>query len=196
MRKQLVAAAAAAGIALSLAACATDDPDSPAPQEPGIAEEAVTFNDADIRFAQGMIPHHEQAIEMSDIILSKDDIDPRVVDLAENIKEAQEPEIELLQSWLQEWDAPPATMDHDMHGPDGEHGMMSEADLQALEEAQGAEAQQLFLEQMIIHHEGALAMADAQLRQGSNPAALDLAQTIIDTQQAEIESMRMLISEL
>lgn len=58
---------------------------------------------ADTHFAMMMIPHHQQAIEMSDIILAKQGIDPRVVDLAKQIKAAQDPEIETMQGWISQW---------------------------------------------------------------------------------------------
>lgn len=195
MRKQFIAAAAATALAFSLAACGADDADTAGPEEPGTADVAVNFNEADIQFAQGMIPHHEQAVEMSNIILDKEGIDPRVTELAEQIKEAQEPEIELLESWLDEWDASPAVMD-DMHDGHGMEGMMSSDDIDALTIAEGESASRLYIEQMIVHHEGAIIMAEAQLQTGANPAALELAQTIIDTQQAEIDSMRMLLNDL
>lgn len=82
-----------------------------------------------MRFAHMMIPHHEQAIEMSDVILGKQGIDPRVVDLAKQIKAAQQPEIDKMRGWMDQWgmpgmsDMPGMTdmpgMDHGgMHGPD------------------------------------------------------------------------------
>ncbi|AEF40489.1 DUF305 domain-containing protein [Hoyosella subflava] len=194
MRKRLFAAVTAAGLAIALAACGTDDDNSTDETvENGTAEvsEEAKFNEADIEFAQGMIPHHEQAVEMSDIILDKDNIDPRVEALAEEIKAAQEPEIEMLEGWLEAWGADTTPeMDHDMHG------MMGEDDLAALRDAEGVEAARLFLEQMIVHHEGAVVMAEAETLTGSNPEALELAQEIADTQRAEIDSMRMLLNEL
>ncbi len=70
------------------------------------ADPAADHNDADVSFAAGMVPHHQQAIEMSDIILAKQGIDQRVVDLANQIKAAQGPEIATMQQWLTGWGAP------------------------------------------------------------------------------------------
>lgn len=172
-----------------------------------------THNDADVSFAQMMIPHHQQAIEMSDMLLSKESIEPDVVNLANEIKNAQGPEIEQMQSWLQEWgvSSPPAPSagmpghsmpGHDMQGGDavgdmppmaGGHGMMSEADMAALQNAQGAEASRLFLEQMITHHEGAITMAQREIDDGQFAPAVDMARNIVSSQQAEIEEMKALL---
>jgi uncharacterized protein (DUF305 family) len=155
-------------------------------------DEAASFNDADVMFAQMMIPHHQQAIEMSDVLLDKDGIDAQVTDLATQIKQAQGPEIDTLSQWLAEWGAEPAA--DGGHGSMGD-GMMSEDDMQALDEAQGAEAQRLFLEQMIAHHKGAIEMAQTEVEDGENPQAVAMAQTIVETQSSEIETMEDLLAQ-
>lgn len=154
------------------------------------SEQSVAANDADIMFATMMIPHHEQAVEMADMILAKDGIDAEVVAVAEEIRAAQAPEIELMQSWLADWGADP-TADGGMHHGDG---MMTEADMQALDDANGAEASRLFLEQMIVHHEGAVEMAQAGLDDGENADAVSLAEAIIDTQTTEIAEMKEMLA--
>lgn len=148
------------------------------------------FNAADSTFAMMMIPHHQQAVEMSEIILGKSEVDQRVSEIAQQIKDTQTPEIELMQSWLRSWGTPSAgDMDHG-------DGMMSEDDMTALEAANGAGAARIFLEQMIVHHEGAIEMARAELEDGINPDALALAQTIIDAQTAEIATMQDLLTQI
>ncbi|MEU2203107.1 DUF305 domain-containing protein [Microbacterium oleivorans] len=149
------------------------------------------FNAADSMFAMMMIPHHEQAVEMSDMILAKDGIDDSVQDLARQIKAAQGPEIELMQSWL---DGSGMSASDGMDGMGD--GMMSGDDMATLEAASGAEASRLYLEQMIVHHEGALEMAQAELQNGSSPDALELAQTIVDAQTSEIALMQELLTSL
>ncbi|HWI32465.1 MAG TPA: DUF305 domain-containing protein, partial [Microbacterium sp.] len=149
-------------------------------------------NDADILFARMMIPHHAQAVEMSDMILGKDDIDERVVELAEQIKAAQQPEIDQLQSWLEDWGSDTSdigTMDTMDHGG----GMMTDDDMDALDDATGTDASRLFLEQMIQHHEGAIDMAQEEVDNGQNLDAIQLARTIIDTQTAEIATMEEIL---
>ncbi|GAA1938306.1 DUF305 domain-containing protein [Microbacterium aoyamense] len=152
------------------------------------------FNDADVMFAQMMIPHHEQAVEMSDMILAKDGIDEDVITLAEDIKAAQQPEIDQLQEWLDAWgaDGDTGAMGDMGHAS----GMMSENDMTALDSATGAEASRLFLEQMTMHHEGAIDMAQDEVDNGHNPDAIAMAQTIIDTQTAEIATMQELLEGL
>ena len=176
MKKTLAAGAASAAVLLALTACGDADDAATETTTPAtsIGAEATTgahgehdataHNDADVTFAQGMIPHHEQAVEMSDVILAKGGIDPRVTALAEQIKAAQAPEIETLTGWLADWgvaDTGDTAGGHDGHDM---HGMMSEQDLQALEQAEGTDAARLFLTQMIVHHEGAVAMADTEIQ--------------------------------
>lgn len=154
--------------------------------------ETADANDADIMFASMMKEHHAQAIEMSDALLSKDGVDERVVALAEEIKAAQEPEIQTMDQWLEDWGA---DMDS-MEGMDHGSGMMSEEDMQALEDATGPDAGRLFLEQMIQHHEGAVDMAQDEVDNGQNSDAIALAETIIDTQTDEIATMKEILATL
>jgi uncharacterized protein (DUF305 family) len=151
------------------------------------------FNAADSMFAMMMIPHHEQAIEMSDVILAKTGVDQDVLDLAQQIKDAQAPEIELMQSWLDDWGMPSSG---GMDGMDHGNGMMSDDDMAALEAAEGADAARLFLQQMIEHHEGAIDMAQDALDDGANPEVLALAERIISAQTDEIATMEQLLADL
>ena len=192
-------AALALATALTLAGCAGNtagsgsmpgmDHGSSSSASPSVV--MAEFNDADVMFAQMMIPHHQQAVEMADMILTKDGIDAGVITLAEQIKAAQQPEIEQLQGWLQEWGA-----DSDMGGMDHGDGMMSDEDMQTLDAATGTDASRLFLEQMTMHHEGAITMAQDEVDNGQNADAIGMAQTIIDTQTAEIATMQELLARL
>ena len=172
---------------------------------------APAHNDADVAFAQGMIPHHQQAIEMSDMLLGKQGIDPKVVTLAQQIKAAQGPEIEKMQRWLSDWGVPTTSSPemsnmpgmpnmsgmpgHDMSGMGG-GGMMSAQDMAALQNAQGAEASRLFLTQMIEHHKGAIAMAQTEVNTGQFPAAVEMARSIITSQQQEIDAMNAMLAAM
>ena len=157
--------------------------------------ETADYNAADETFVTGMIPHHEQALEMAEILLDKDGVDDRVVALAERIKDAQQPEIDLMNSWLEDWGVDSDM--GDMPGMDhGDEGMMSDDDMAVLEAASGDDASVLFLEQMIEHHEGAIEMAEQELDNGQNEDAVELAQQIIDAQTAEIAEMQDLLAEL
>ncbi len=152
-------------------------------------------NDADIMFATMMIPHHAQAVEMSNMLLGKDGIDAKAVDLAGRIKAAQAPEITQMSGWLAGWgqDPSPSGMG-DMQGMDHGDGMMSRADMDALDKATGNQATKLYLTGMIKHHQGAVTMAQLEIDQGTNPDAKKLAHNIITAQQAEITEMNQLLS--
>ena len=157
-----------------------------------------SFNMADIQFTMMMIPHHKQAVEMSDMILAKSGIDPKVTDLAQQIRDAQQPEIKQMKSWLKKWNADMGSMNGDgMSGMNGGmNGMMSDDDMQALEKATGAEASRIFLEGMTEHHEGAIAMAADEIENGKDPDVIALAEEITSSQAAEIETMKELLAAL
>ena len=157
--------------------------------DPDIAADA---NSADEMFAMEMIAHHQQAIDMADVVLAKSGVNPVVLELATDIKAAQQPEIDLMTSWLTDW----GVAVDGMNGMDHGGGMMTDDDMAALEAADGVAASSLFLDQMIEHHEGAIAMAQTELDEGQNPDALELAQKIIKDQTAEIEFMQILRDSL
>jgi len=182
--KRTVTTILVAVLAMTLLACSETD--------------SAAHNDADVAFATDMIPHHAQAVEMSDILLSKDGIDPQVLDLAEQIKAAQAPEIETMSGWLEEWGeaVPPTSGMDDMEEMPAMDGMMSPQDMAELESATGDAATRLYLEQMTEHHAGAIDMAERETDDGSYPEAVALARSIIETQQAEIETMADLLATL
>jgi uncharacterized protein (DUF305 family) len=214
-RQRVGIAAAAAAALITMSACSNSDTQAQTSTGTPVvssstAPAAESHNDADVAFAQGMIPHHRQAIEMSDMLLGKQGIDPRVITLANEIKAAQGPEIDLMTGWLSQWgvsttsSSPSSTMPgmpgHDMSGGDmpgmAGHGMMSDQDMAALQEAQGAEASRLFLTQMIQHHEGAIMMAQQEIDKGQFPAAVTLARSIVSSQQQEITTMKAMLDSL
>ncbi len=162
------------------------------------ASGAQTFNKADVKFAQTMIPHHEQAIEMSDIILAKSGIDPDVTKLAQRIKDAQGPEMTTMTELLTAWNQP-LIPDHSAEA-DEDHwaaeGVLTPEEMQELMAADGPAGQQLFLEGMIKHHKGAITMVQEEIDDGENPDALKLAQAIKDRQAAEIKTMESLLAKL
>ena len=189
--KRLLLLLALAGLAFT-AACGSDD--DPAVTSGAAAE---SHNDADVAFAQGMIPHHEQAVEMAEMALEKSD-NPEVTDLAARIVEAQGPEIEKLEGWLEEWGEAESADDGGHSGMGGSGadsggGMMSDADMATLEKASGEEFDGTFLEMMIEHHKGAIEMAETELEDGEFPDAQAMARDIIDAQQSEIVEMESLL---
>lgn len=161
------------------------------------ADDSTAHNNADVTFVQGMLPHHEGALAMAQLADGRA-ADPRVLDLAGRIEAAQQPEIETMTDWLQEWGEP-------LHGEDGgmDHaaggrdiGSMSAEDMAALESASGAGFDRMFLQLMTEHHKGAVGMAKTEIDEGSNPEAVGLAGDIVKSQTAEIDEMGTLLSEL
>jgi uncharacterized protein (DUF305 family) len=188
------------GVAGLLAGCGDDDDgmdgmghgDDMSSETNGAAAPDADVNEADVAFAQGMIPHHRQAVAMAELAEDRAE-SAEVVDLAQRIKAAQDPEIEQMTGWLEEWGQEvPDEMGHGgMSGMDGGMpGMMSEEDMAAMGDASGPAFDEMFLTMMIEHHEGAIEMAETELADGQDPEAKELAQAIIDAQQAEIEEMR------
>jgi uncharacterized protein (DUF305 family) len=142
----------------------------------------------DVMFAQMMIPHHQQAIEMADLALANSSTSADVKRLAEQIKAAQDPEIQTMNGWLRQWGAPTtATMDH------GTGGMMSEEDMTSLKAAKEPEFNRMWLEMMIEHHRGAVTMAQDVLSTTETPDVKRLAQSVVDGQNKEIATMRGLL---
>jgi uncharacterized protein (DUF305 family) len=190
-----VLAATLLAVGVTLAACGEGDkdtdqsqtaPSSPSPSGP---EEAGQFNDADVEFAQNMIPHHEQAVEMSELAATRAS-SPQIKQLAEQIKAAQAPEIATMTSWLSVWGK--STEPVGGHGGHTMPGMMTETDMGKLNAAEGAAFDRMFAQMMIAHHQGAIEMAKAEQADGANAKAKQLAATIAKTQQAEIATMRKL----
>jgi len=173
-------------LALALAACGTDD--GAVGHHHGRAA-TDGHNSADVMFARMMIPHHEQAVEMSGLAPDRA-ASAEVQRLATDIASAQQPEIDEMTGWLREW-GEPAAPDHDM----GDHmdGMLSDDQLAALEKAAGEDFDRLFLTGMIQHHEGAVDMAESVIEDGEDPRVRELAEQIVTTQTAEITTMKKLL---
>lgn len=151
---------------------------------------SAKFNDTDVMFAQMMIPHHEQAVEMAQLAATRAG-SSEVKALASKIEGAQGPEITTMKGWLKDWNAPSdgssmGGMDHSAHDMEG---MMSDSEMSDLESKSGDAFDQAFLSMMIEHHSGALGMAKSEIADGENPEAIALAKTIESTQQAEIKQI-------
>ncbi len=208
IHRTIAMSAAVLGVA-ALTACSSSTPDSaPSPTESVATAPMMQGSPTDIAFAQSMIPHHQQAIEMADLAL-----DPaagaseQVKQLAEQIKGAQDPEIQQMTQWLQAWGAPTAMpgatdgggtagMDHSGHDMGGMtmSGMMTAEQMQQLEQARGADFDQMWLTMMIAHHQGAISMA--QQAQASNSSQVTtLTDAIITGQQQEIATMQQLLAK-
>ncbi len=233
MTKRVLGAAFALALTLGLTACGSSSTGAATSTSSSstttntttsgsAAADSTDHNAVDVMFATMMIPHHEGAIEMSELALAQASTQP-VKDLATRIKAAQGPEIEQMQGWLVAWNAampmtsgttaPDSGMGgHDMGSMGGteetaassstdDFGMgqmmqMSDADMDALRAATGVEFDKLFLQQMIAHHQGAIEMAEVEIDRGQNPATLALAESIKSGQTTEIAQMQQMLAAL
>jgi len=194
-RRLLVLTTLVAMGCVSLAACSGgESADSDSSTADSAAPDA-TWNDADVAFVQGMIPHHEQAVEMSDMMTGRT-VSNSTAALAEQIRAAQTTEVALMQGFLAEWG-----VELDPHaGHSGDHsmgeGMMSDEQLDELESAGGVDFERMWLTMMLEHHQGAVAMANTVLSGGSDPRVRTLAEGIVAAQQAEIAQIEALLASL
>jgi uncharacterized protein (DUF305 family) len=182
-----------AAAVLALTGCSSDNPSD----DPSGVDRGQEFNAADVAFAQDMIPHHEQAVEMAEMAASHTG-NPAVQGLATEISAAQGPEVELMTQWLEAWGQTPTqtSSGHDMGDMDmGDMpGMMDTDQMNQLTAASNADWDTLFLTLMIEHHEGALDMARTEIANGQNPDAIALAEKIEAAQRAEIARMRQMLN--
>ena len=183
MSKKLFTATLIAA-SLLLTGCATDT--ATKDHSDHMVSEGSEFSAADVMFAQMMIPHHQQAVDLG-VIAENGEASPEVLALAKDISHDQTHEIEHMQAWL---DAAGAHehADHDM----AMDGMLTEAQLETLKAAKGAEFDRLFLEGMIAHHEGAVSMAE-DVVDSKNPDVAELAASIIKSQTEQIQYMKELL---
>lgn len=188
--KRAIALVAVPALAFALAACGdSDDKGGSKPSaSPSMSAAQASHNEQDVMFAQMMIPHHRQAVEMAGLAPSRA-ASAQVKALAAGIEKAQAPEIATMTGWLKDWGAPAAMsgMHHDMPG------IMGEKDMTSLKGLKGAAFDKAFLRMMIEHHQGAVTMARSEGRSGQNADAKALAASIVRTQTAEIAKMRGLL---
>lgn len=212
MNKRIIALPIVALSALLVAGCGSDDspaaapgtttmpssmpmPSEAMPSESGTEEVSAEHNDADIMFAQMMIMHHRQAIDMAKMASTRA-ASADVKTLATKIQAAQDPEIQTMSTWLTTWNAPMPTgmpgmdMGDSMPMP----GSMSEMDMKKLESLSGAAFDKEFLTMMITHHKGAIQMAQEQEKNGKNPQAVALAKKIVADQTAEIAEIQKILA--
>ncbi|MEV7371597.1 DUF305 domain-containing protein [Streptomyces sp. NPDC090301] len=154
------------------------------------------FNDADVMFAQMMIPHHEQALEMAKLAEGRAE-DPEIRKLVTAIERAQDPEIQKMKAWLKGWGRPESA-GHGAGGGGGHGmaGMMSEQDMKDLAAAEGKAFDRTFAELMIAHHDGAVDMAKDEQKNGENPTAKALADDVVRTQSDEVAALKRILDRL
>lgn len=213
-----------AAVVLALGGCTSSEPTAPSatspdapvlqPGEPGepntsltgsaaVATPTVSHNDADVTFLQDMIVHHAQAVVMSDLVEGRL-TDARVRGIASRIADEQEPEMRGMAQTLESWDeevpveatnpvlGSRSGADHHAAMP----GMATRAELDQLAEAEGADVDRLYLELMIAHHKGALAMVTTLGEEGSDERTSELGDDIHVTQGKQVRQMRAMLERL
>lgn len=183
-----------------LAGCGEDDASGGTPAAEHTAANGDVYNDADVEFATEMIPHHADALVMVDMTQGRR-LSPEFARLTEDIREAQAPEIEMMADWLTDWgeEVPETSRDHvNSHMGDGDMGMgdgmgMDPDDLAELRDSGANMFETMWMQMMIEHHEGAIEMAETEQAEGLFPDAIALAESIEESQTAEIELMEELI---
>ena len=159
---------------------------------------SASFNDDDVMFAQMMIPHHQQAVEMSTLAETRAQ-DPELKHLAAQIKAAQQPEITMMTGWLTAWGQPtsmPTDTPNMGHGHGGVSGMMAPEEMTQLAAASGIQFDRLYASMMIAHHDGAIQMARDESFKGANPDARALAKAIIKSQTDEVATLQAIVQRL
>ncbi|GAB3451959.1 hypothetical protein GCM10027570_29580 [Streptomonospora sediminis] len=166
-------------------------------------------NSADAGFLRDMSVHHSQAVDMSLILLEEAD-DPVLRVLATDILRTQQEQIGRMQGWLVQWDLPargaqPAMAwmsGHGGHGSGGQQdepermtGLATEAEMDDLRAAEGEDAEILFLQLMIEHHEGGIEMAEAAVDLGQEQMVVDFADGMVAAQQSEIDLMEDMLHD-
>ncbi|MGW7052456.1 DUF305 domain-containing protein [Streptomyces sp. NPDC054887] len=207
MIRRAAAVAAGATAAVVLAACGGGDgassghtghdkSASPTPSASASASAAPgEANAADVTFAQGMIPHHRQAVDMARLAATRAG-SAEVKKLAAEIEKAQEPEIRTLSGWLTAWgEEVPEEGAADEHAGHSTAGMMTAGQMEELEKSSGEAFDTAFLTMMTEHHEGAVAMARTERSDGAHRPAKEMAAGIVTSQSAEIARMKKLLGE-
>ncbi|MGW3914154.1 DUF305 domain-containing protein [Streptomyces sp. NPDC005070] len=150
-------------------------------------------NEADVKFAQLMIPHHQQAVQMAELAGNRA-ADPEIRSIATTIEKAQDPEIRTMTGWLRSW-GEPAAMD-DMPGMAMGDGMMSDKDMAELKTMKGSAFDKMFAQMMIGHHNGAISMAKDERESGENTDTVKMAGAIVTGQSAEVTRLRGILDRL
>ena len=203
------ALSAATALTLILSACGGDSMDMSPSASSSMSEASPTdsaevadeHNDQDVMFSQMMIAHHQGAIEMSQMAATRAS-SQEVKDLALKIEAEQQPEMELMTSWLTSWgesmeaDSSMSGMDHSSEGGSSMSGMMTEDRMTELSASSGVDFDKMFLQMMIEHHTGALEMAKTEQADGQSPDAVELAGSIVASQTAEIDQMNQMLSTI
>ena len=194
VRVAAVLAASAAALALSSCSNSTSNGQAQATttDSPVISGQPAGYDADDVAFANNMIPHHQQAIDLSALVPDRS-TNTQLVALAQKISAEQQPEINVMKVFLVQGNENPDTKSG--HAGDGNtmQGMVDPPTLAKLQSLNGEDFDKLWLESMISHHQGAIEMAKAEIANGDNVDAKNLAQNVVTTQEAEIGQMKQML---
>jgi uncharacterized protein (DUF305 family) len=193
---RIAAGLAAVAAALFVSSCSSPASDGHAghehADEPVITGQPAGFNADDVAFATNMIPHHQQAVDLSAMVPDRS-TNAALIALAQKISAAQQPEINVMKVFLVQWNENPDTNSgHAGHG-NAMQGMVDAATMTKLQSLTGAEFDKLWLQSMIGHHQGAIEMAKAEIANGDNVDAKNVAKNIVTTQEAELGQMKQMV---
>jgi uncharacterized protein (DUF305 family) len=193
-RIRITAALAGAAAIVALSSCSATTKEDRSAQTSAASATQAAHNTDDVMFAQMMIPHHQQAVELAALVPDRS-TNPAVIKLASTISAQQQPEIDAMRASLKQWGVNPDEMPHGSgHAGMTMQGMVDDATIIKLEALKGSEFDALWLKSMIGHHQGAIAMADVEIKDGSNPEMITLAKNIVSAQQAEIDQMNTMLA--
>lgn len=189
---RVAALLAAFATATIVSSCATASKEDHSVHASGVSTEQVAAHDADdVQFAQLMIPHHEQAVELAGIVPGRS-TNPNVIALAEKIAAEQQPEISAMKAMLLQWDVKLESHESG-HAGMAMQGMVDDATMVKLDSLRGADFDALWLQSMISHHQGVIAMAKTEIADGTSADMIALAKNIVTAQQAEIDQMKQML---
>ena len=185
-----IAVAVIAALALTLTFAGPSLRAAFTPETSTSADGQAGYNDTDIHFLGMMVPHHQQAIDMSDVLLGSDVDDAKVRDLAQRIKDGQERENEQMRAWADEWGI---EKDMEHHSTHIANGMFHPEQLEQFEALRGDELRTAFLEMMHFHHNHVIKMTQDEVDRGGYEPLREMAKEMIEVQTAEMAEMEELL---
>ena len=188
--KPVIAGFVALIMALSISGCASAS-NKGMDHEGHSSEASGDLSSDDVMFLQMMIPHHQQAIDISDLALTKS-ADAELLALAKDIRDEQAAEIVKMKAWLKDAGAD-LEMGHSMDHSMG--GMLSDSELAALKAATGKSFDLLWLKGMTGHHDGAIDMA-AMIENAKNPEIKSFGQAIVSSQSEQNKQMAAMLKRM
>jgi len=188
---RIIAVVAALACTVVVASCSkAQDYSAQTSSTAATSAQVAVHNAHDVMFAQMMIPHHQQAVDLAALVPDRS-TNPAVVKLAATISGEQQPEITAMKALLVQWDVQPnAASDH---GDMPMDGMVDDATMAKLQSLKGAEFDTLWLQSMTGHHQGAIAMAGGEAAAGQSADMMKMAENMVTAQQAEIDQMKKLL---